>query len=48
VEQLLDPGLAERWAGPIADFNARWNPWQDGRAAARVVDALERVLADAT
>ncbi|MFC7496718.1 MULTISPECIES: CDP-glycerol glycerophosphotransferase family protein [unclassified Nocardioides] len=44
VEQLLDPALADRWAGPIADFNARWNPWQDGRAAARVVDALERVL----
>lgn len=47
VAQLLDPGLAERWAGPIAEFNARFNPWQDGRASTRVVDALERVLADA-
>ncbi|MDF1606191.1 CDP-glycerol glycerophosphotransferase family protein [Nocardioides sp. YIM 152315] len=44
VEQLLDPALAERWAGPIAEFNVRWNPFQDGRAAARVVDALEQVL----
>ena len=45
VEQLLDPSLAERWAGPIAEFNARWNPFQDARASVRVVDALEEVLA---
>lgn len=44
VDQLLDPGLAERWAGPVAELNARFNPWQDGRAAARVVDGLEREL----
>lgn len=45
VEQLLDPSLAERWAGPIAEFNARWNPFQDGRSSVRVVDALAEVLA---
>jgi CDP-glycerol glycerophosphotransferase (TagB/SpsB family) len=40
VQQLLDPTLAKRYADEIAAFNARYNPWQDGRAAARVVDAL--------
>jgi CDP-glycerol glycerophosphotransferase (TagB/SpsB family) len=40
VQQLLDPTLAKRHADEIAAFNARYNPWQDGHAAARVVDAL--------
>lgn len=44
VEQVLDPALAARWAEPIAAFNRRYNPWQDGRAATRVVDVLEQSL----
>ncbi len=40
VAALRDPGLAARWAPPIAAFNARYQPHQDGRASERVVDAL--------
>jgi CDP-glycerol glycerophosphotransferase (TagB/SpsB family) len=42
VEQLLDPTLGSRYADQIAAFNARYNPWQDGRSAVRVVDAIQR------
>ena len=45
VAALRDPGLAERWAPRIADFNARYQPHQDGRASARVVDSLLDLLA---
>jgi CDP-glycerol glycerophosphotransferase (TagB/SpsB family) len=44
VEQLLDPTLRDRYLDQIAAFNARYNPWQDGNTAARVVDALEGSL----
>ena len=37
------PSLASRWAGRIADFDARVNPFQDGHAASRFLDALEHV-----
>ncbi|MFC4783174.1 CDP-glycerol glycerophosphotransferase family protein [Nocardioides sp. MAHUQ-72] len=42
VAQLRDlAGLRDRYAHRVAAFNAEYNPWQDGRAAARVVDFLE-------
>lgn len=44
VDQVLDPSLADHWSDRIADFNRRYNPWQDGRSAMRVVDALEESL----
>jgi CDP-glycerol glycerophosphotransferase (TagB/SpsB family) len=48
VSQVRDvPGLATAWAGRIADFNARYNPWQDGSATVRFVDLLEQQLATA-
>jgi CDP-glycerol glycerophosphotransferase (TagB/SpsB family) len=38
VAQLRDlDGLASRWGPAIADFNARYNPLNDGHAAERVV-----------
>lgn len=37
------PALAAAWAGEIADFDTRMNPYQDGQAASRFVDALERL-----
>ncbi|MBB6627441.1 CDP-glycerol glycerophosphotransferase family protein [Nocardioides sp. KIGAM211] len=37
-------GLRERHAPAIAAFNDRFNPWQDGRAAERVVDGLLDLL----
>lgn len=40
VAALRDPGLAAEWAPRIAAFNARYQPYQDGRASERVVDAL--------
>jgi CDP-glycerol glycerophosphotransferase (TagB/SpsB family) len=44
VAQVRDvPSLAATWAGRIADFDARMNPYQDGQATSRFVDALERV-----
>ena len=45
VSQVRDvPGLTTAWASRIADFNARFNPWQDGVAAARFVDRIEERL----
>jgi CDP-glycerol glycerophosphotransferase (TagB/SpsB family) len=44
VAQLRDvPMLAAGWAGRIADFDTRVNPDQDGGAASRFVDVLERL-----
>ena len=41
VSQVRDAaGLRARWAGDIETMNERWNPYQDGRAAARVVQAI--------
>jgi CDP-glycerol glycerophosphotransferase len=39
--------LATTCAGRIADFNARYNPWQDGLATTRFVDLLEEQLRSA-
>ncbi len=42
VAHLRDvPRLASAWAGRIADFDARVNPYQDGQAASRFVDVLD-------
>jgi CDP-glycerol glycerophosphotransferase (TagB/SpsB family) len=41
------PRLSSAWADRIAEFNARFNPWQDGHAAARFVDLLEQRLGSA-
>ena len=32
------------WAHRLAEFNAAYNPWQDGKAAQRVVDRLRGML----
>jgi CDP-glycerol glycerophosphotransferase (TagB/SpsB family) len=41
VAELRDlDGLRARHGGAIAAFNATYHPWQDGRAAERVVDGL--------
>jgi hypothetical protein len=38
VAELRDfDGLTERWVEPLAVFNARYNPLNDGHAAERVV-----------
>jgi len=39
------PRLRGDWAGRIAAFNAAFNPYQDGKAAARLLSELETVLA---
>jgi CDP-glycerol glycerophosphotransferase len=45
VSHVRDIGrLADAYAGRVADFNARYNPWQDGRATSRFVDALDSAL----
>lgn len=45
VAEVRDPAaLRARWAAPIADFNQRFHPWQDGRATTRVVDGLLALL----
>lgn len=45
VEQVRDvAALTRRWAGHIAEFNARWNPYQDGKASVRVVDQILEIL----
>jgi CDP-glycerol glycerophosphotransferase (TagB/SpsB family) len=45
VEQLRDvDGLRSGWADRLAEFNAAYNPWQDGKAAQRVVDRLRGML----
>ena len=44
VEQLRDvDGLRSGYTG-LAEFNAAYNPWQDGKAAQRVVDRLRGML----
>ncbi len=41
VEQVRDvASLRDAWADALSAFNARFHPWQDGRAAERVVDGL--------
>ncbi|CAM3314433.1 CDP-glycerol glycerophosphotransferase family protein [Nocardioides dubius] len=46
IAELRDlPGLRERSAPLIAAFNERFNAFHDGGAAARVVDAIDEVLA---
>ncbi len=41
VDRVRDvASLRVEWADALADFNARYHPWQDGRAAERVVDGL--------
>jgi CDP-glycerol glycerophosphotransferase (TagB/SpsB family) len=41
IEEVRDPArLRDRWAADIAATNDRWNPYQDGRAAERAVEAL--------
>ncbi len=45
VAQVRDvPSLAAGWAGRIADFDAAYNPHQDGHAAARMLDAILALL----
>jgi hypothetical protein len=39
------PRLRGDWAGRIAAFNDAFNPYQDGKAAARLLSELETVLA---
>jgi CDP-glycerol glycerophosphotransferase len=44
VAQVRDvPALAAAWVGRIADLDARMNPFQDGQAASRFVDAIEQL-----
>ncbi len=38
------PTLAATWVGRIADFDAAYNPHQDGLAAARMLDAILALL----
>ncbi len=46
VAQVRDVGaLAAQWAVRVRAFGERFNPWQDDRAAARMVDHIERLLA---
>lgn len=46
IRELRDlPALAERQKAAISAFNARYNSWHDGHASARVVDAIERIIA---
>ena len=48
VAQVRDVrALTTRWADRVRAFDERFNPWQDGRAAARMVDHIERLLAAA-
>jgi hypothetical protein len=37
------PTLPATWAGLVADLDTRMNPFQDGLAASRFVDALEKL-----
>jgi CDP-glycerol glycerophosphotransferase (TagB/SpsB family) len=39
------PALAAQWRERVRGFDAEFNPWQDGRAAQRFVDAVEAELA---
>jgi len=46
VAEVRDvPALAAAWADRVRAFDERFNPWQDGQAASRFVDVLERELA---
>jgi CDP-glycerol glycerophosphotransferase (TagB/SpsB family) len=45
VEQVRDvSALASAWAGRIADFDTLYNPYQDGHASARMLDAILALL----
>ena len=45
VERLHDlPGLRAAWRPALEEFNARYHPFQDGAATARVVDGLLAML----
>ncbi len=49
VAQVRDVrALAATWAGRVRAFDERFNPWQDGQASARFVDAVERELGPRT
>jgi CDP-glycerol glycerophosphotransferase len=39
------PALAEEWRDRVRAFDAEFNPWQDGRAAQRFLDAVQAELA---
>ena len=46
VAEVRDvPALTAAWADRVRAFDEQFNPWQDGRAASRFVDVLERELA---
>jgi hypothetical protein len=38
------PSLAAEWGGRLAAFDAAFNPWQDGRAAERMLDQILALL----
>jgi CDP-glycerol glycerophosphotransferase (TagB/SpsB family) len=45
VDQVRDvPTLTAAWAGRIADFDAAYNPYQDGHASARMLDSILALL----
>lgn len=45
VAQVRDvAALRASWADAVADFNAAYQPWQDGQATKRVVDRLLELL----
>jgi CDP-glycerol glycerophosphotransferase (TagB/SpsB family) len=45
VAQVRDVGaLAAAWADRVRDFDVRFNPWQDGHAAERMVDQILALL----
>jgi CDP-glycerol glycerophosphotransferase len=39
------PALAAEWGDRVRAFDAEFNPWQDGRASERFVDAIDAALA---
>jgi CDP-glycerol glycerophosphotransferase (TagB/SpsB family) len=38
------PGLAAAWGDRVAAFDASYNPWQDGHASERMLDAILELL----
>jgi hypothetical protein len=45
VRQVRDvPALAAEWGERVREFDARFNPWQDGRAAGRMLDQILALL----
>ncbi|MGA8248428.1 MAG: CDP-glycerol glycerophosphotransferase family protein, partial [Nocardioides sp.] len=45
VAQVRDvPALAAAWADRVRAFDAQFNPWQDGHASERMVDAILALL----